>query len=64
MTDPPRHPGSKPHTTPRWVMVFGIIGIVVVLLFVVLHLAGGPHGPGRHMPGGDAPPAQHGGRQP
>jgi len=28
--------------TPRWVKVFGIIGIVVVLVFVILHLTGGP----------------------
>lgn len=31
--------------TPRWVKVFGIIGIVVVVLFVILHLVGsGPRG--------------------
>jgi len=35
------------NSTPRWVKVFGIVGIVVGVLFVVLHLAGG--GPGRHM---------------
>lgn len=33
--------------TPRWVKVFGIITIVVILLFVVLLLVGG-HNPGRH----------------
>jgi hypothetical protein len=33
--------------TPRWVRVFGIIAIIVLVAFVVLHLAGG--GPGRHM---------------
>jgi hypothetical protein len=27
--------------TPRWVYVFGIIAIVLVLLFVILHLTGG-----------------------
>jgi hypothetical protein len=32
-------PGSPP-ATPRWVKVFGIIGIVLVLLFVGLHLTG------------------------
>ena len=31
---------------PRWVYAFAIIAVVVVLLFVILHLAGG--GPGRH----------------
>jgi hypothetical protein len=40
--------------TPRWVKVFGILALVVVLLFAVLLLARGPggrgHGPGRHAP--------------
>lgn len=40
---------------PRWVKVFGIIGIVVALLIVIVLLVGdGSHGPGRHLPGGDA----------
>jgi hypothetical protein len=49
--------------TPRWVRVFGIIAIVLVLLVVILLLTGGPgrHGPGRHLPaggaGGQPPPA-------
>jgi ABC-type transporter Mla subunit MlaD len=34
--------------TPRWVKVFGIVALVVVVLFVVLLLTGG-HDPGRHM---------------
>ena len=48
---------------PRWVMVFGIIVIVLVLLAGIIMFTGigGPHGPGRHMPSGDAggqtPPA-------
>ena len=33
--------------TPRWVKVFGIIFIVLVLLFVILELTG--HGFGGHM---------------
>jgi ABC-type transporter Mla subunit MlaD len=33
-------------STPRWVYVFGIIALVIVLLFVVLHLTG--HGLGGH----------------
>ena len=37
--------------TPRWVKVFGIIFIVLILLFVIMHLfGGGNHGPGRHIP--------------
>jgi hypothetical protein len=68
MTDPPPYPG-----TPRWVKVFGIIAVVVVLLFVILLLTGGPgrHGPGRHIPSGNAgggtPPSsvtQHSVQQP
>lgn len=35
--------------TPRWVKVFGIIAIVVILLFVILLVIGGSHGPRRHM---------------
>ncbi len=51
------------YRTPRWVKVFGIIVVVVVLLVVVVLVTGlgGEHGPGRHMPsgdaGGDTPPA-------
>ena len=47
MANRPPYPG-----TPRWVKVFGIIAIVVVLLVVVMLLTG--HGPGRHTPSGDA----------
>jgi hypothetical protein len=50
MADPPRTPDSNGDSgTPRWVKVFGIIALVVVLLFVVLLLTRGPHGPGRHI---------------
>jgi hypothetical protein len=56
MADRPTDPepledtGSKPPGTPRWVKVFGIIAIVVVLLlgFIVFSGLGGPHGPQRH----------------
>ena len=40
--------------TPRWVKVFGIIALVLVLLFVISLLAGVRHGPGLHAPSGDA----------
>jgi hypothetical protein len=40
----PPYPG-----TPRWVKVFGVIALGVVLLFVVLMFSRGPHrGPGDH----------------
>lgn len=54
MADPPRYPDTKPHTTPPWVKVFGIIAIVVVLLVLAMLLfGGGDHGPGRHTPGAE-----------
>ncbi len=49
MADSPPYPG-----TPRWVKVFGIIALVLVLLFGAHMLFGGSsHGPGRHTPPGD-----------
>lgn len=53
---PDRTPTTRtPPATPRWVKVFIIIGIVVVLLVAILLVTGlgGPHGPGRHMPAGE-----------
>ena len=43
-------------STPRWVKVFGIIALVLVLLVVIMMFTGvgGDHGPGRHIPSGDA----------
>jgi len=55
MADSDRYPG-----TPRWVKVFGIFALVLVLLFVVLHLTGhglGDHRPGKHAPSGGGPPS-------
>ncbi len=64
MADPPPYPDSYGDTgdgsttgPPRWVKVFGIIALVLVLLVVALLLvSGGPgsHGPGRHT-GGQTP---------
>ncbi len=36
-----------PETTPRWVYVFGIIFLVLVLVFLIVHLMG--RGFGSHM---------------
>ena len=51
MAEPPPYPGdhtaAEPARTPRWVIVFGIIVLVLVALFVVMHITGG-HGPRRH----------------
>jgi hypothetical protein len=45
--------------TPRWVKVFGIIALALLVLVVVgLIIGKGGHGPGRHAPGGhNGPPA-------
>jgi hypothetical protein len=42
--------------TPRWVKVFVIIALVLVLMVAIMIFTGlgGEHGPGRHLPSGDA----------
>jgi hypothetical protein len=73
MADPPPYPDSDSDTgvgpdrgsttgTPRWVKVFGIIFLIVVLLFFFELFTSGPHrGPGDHTPsgvsGGQTPPS-------
>ncbi len=71
MADPPRYSDNDDTGvgsdrgptvgTPRWVKVFGIIALVVVLLFVILLFTKGPHRPGRYVAegsrgGGYTPP--------
>ena len=51
--------GSTP-STPRWVNVFGIIVIVLILLFGILHLTG--HSLGGQ--GGHTPSIEHSVQQP
>jgi hypothetical protein len=41
-------------STPRWLNVFGIIALVLILLFAVVLLAGGGHSPGPHTRSADA----------
>ncbi|MBI2906738.1 MAG: hypothetical protein HYX92_03660 [Chloroflexi bacterium] len=37
--------------TPRWVKVFAVAALALLVLFVILHLTGNsPGGPGRHIP--------------
>jgi len=45
--------GGSTGSTPRWVKMSGIIAIVLVLLFVIVHLTG--HGLGGHTPRGHTP---------
>lgn len=64
MADPRRYPDTGDDTvvgpdresttgTPRWVKVFGIIALVVVLLFFFELFTQGPHrGPSDHTPSG------------
>jgi uncharacterized membrane protein len=48
---------ESPTSTPRWVKVFGIIALLLLVLIVVGLLIGkGGHGPGRHTPGGHTGP--------
>jgi hypothetical protein len=61
MDDPPRYSPStgdigKYPGAPRWAKVIGIIVIALILLLVILKITGvgGDHGPGRHLPSGNA----------
>ena len=51
---------DAPPETPRWVKAFAVLTLLVAALFVILMLAGGHHGPGRHFrsntPAGQAAP--------
>jgi hypothetical protein len=50
--EPPPYPG-----VPRWVKIFGIaaLAVVLTLLFVILTGIGGSHGPSLHLPLGGHP---------
>ena len=66
---------NAPPGTPRWVKVFGIIALALILLVgIMLLTSGGEHGPGRHTPsasvtqssdpGNQVSPIEHGEQQP
>ena len=41
MAEPPSYSDSMEDTrTPRWVKVFGVVALILILLIVVLHLTG------------------------
>jgi hypothetical protein len=46
MAESPTSAASDDNATPRWVKVFGVIALIVLVAFVMLHLAGG--GPRGH----------------
>jgi hypothetical protein len=46
MARPSASEAQSDNATPRWVKVFGITAIIVLVAFVILHLAGG--GPRGH----------------
>ena len=53
MTRLPSEPDpNAPPVTPRWVKVVGAIAILVIVIVIVALLAGGEHGPGRHVTSG------------
>lgn len=79
MTEPAHGPepgdrlsdGDEAHRMPTWVKGLVVAALVAAaLLLIVLVLADGDHGPGRHLPDGDAagtqsthgrtPPVGHG----
>jgi hypothetical protein len=73
MADPALYSEPNGDTgTPRWVKIFGIIALVLVLLVVIMmFIGGGDHGPGRHISSGNfgapTPPStvtEHGMQQP
>ena len=51
---------GAPPSTPRWVKVFAVVAIVLIVLFVGLHLTGNTLG----GPGSHASPSDHGWQQP
>jgi hypothetical protein len=56
---------ASPYRTPSWVKVFGVLAFIAIVIFAIVHLAGGGMG---HMAHGgmDAPvpPVEHGQHRP
>jgi hypothetical protein len=52
-SSPPKRDGSADRGPiagpPRWVKVSGVIALALVVLVLIVLLAGGDHGPGRHQ---------------
>ena len=69
-SDGPEKTGLEPDRgsftgTPRWVKLFGVVALVLVLAFVVTHLSGKGFGHGGHVGSGEKPSdGEHGGHTP
>lgn len=52
---------QSPPPRPTWVKVSLAVVLVIAIVLIVKALAGGEHGPGRHLPGGAGHtlPTQH-----
>lgn len=49
MSQPPtEHNRESPLRAPRWVKVFGLIALVMLIALALSIAFGGSHGPGRH----------------
>ena len=52
MPEPPIGRGRDrpvPPPRPRWVKVLAVVAVLVTVVVIVMLLAGGNHGPGRHI---------------
>ena len=62
MSDQDSGASQKP-PLPRWVKISAVVAAIILVVVVVKALAGGDHGPGRHLPGRDdpvhTPPVEH-----
>jgi hypothetical protein len=59
MTSPPSEPDRTPPATPTWVKVVGAIAVLLIVIVVIALLAGGEHGPGRHVSTGETTTMAH-----
>lgn len=56
MGTPDRKSGDAGYATPKWVKVSLAVALAAAVLLAIVMVTGlgGAHGPGRHMPPGDA----------
>jgi len=47
-----RTDSDSANRTPRWVKLFGIVALILILLLGILHFSSG-HGPGSHLTSGE-----------